>query len=68
MYKDAMGAQYVQEANSLIWEAMNKLIFVIALSITAACLLWATGCSTSTSGGGTYTRPRDPQFNTARDQ
>jgi hypothetical protein len=39
---------------------------VISLSITAACLLWATGCSTS--GGGTYKRPRDPQFNTARDQ
>jgi hypothetical protein len=45
--------------------AMNKLILVISLSITAACLLWATGCSTH---GGTYTRPHDPQFNTARDQ
>jgi hypothetical protein len=44
---------------------MNKLFFVISLSITAACLLWATGCSTT---GETYARPRDPQFNTARDQ
>jgi hypothetical protein len=46
---------------------MKKLIFVISLSITAACLLWETGCSTTTADG-TSKRPRDPQFNTARDQ
>jgi hypothetical protein len=45
---------------------MHKLILVISLSIAGACLLWATGCSTT--GGGTYSRPTDPQFNTARDR